>query len=166
MKLSKWKVIVTGVGALVLVFAVISPALGGLSLKALVKKEVRKQLAGKSGPQGPQGPQGTQGTKGTDGAPGSSDVTVVRNTMTVGPNAANDQFADCPAGQRATGGGTAFNGGGAFSSDKVIDSMPVDASHVLTNGTPSGTVPTGWWGHVATTGGAVTAFVWVLCVPQ
>jgi len=163
MKLSKWKVIVTGVGALVLVFAVISPALGGLSLKALVKKEVRKQLAGKSGP---QGPQGTQGTKGTDGAPGSSDVTVVRNTMTVGPNAANDQFADCPAGQRATGGGTAFNGGDAFSSDKVIDSMPVDASHVLTNGTPSGTVPTGWWGHVATTGGAVTAFVWVLCVPQ
>jgi hypothetical protein len=159
MKLSKWKVIVVGIAALVLVFAVISPALGGLSLKALVKKEVRKQLAGKSGPQGPQGPKGDQG------APGSSNVTVVRSTMTVGPNAANDTFADCPAGQRATGGGTEFNSGGAFSSDKVIDSMPVDGSHQLTNAMPSGTVPTGWWGHVATTGAAETAFVWVLCVP-
>jgi hypothetical protein len=163
MKLSRWKVITVGIAALALALAVISPAVGGLSLKSLVKKEVRKQLRNKTGPQGPQGPQGQQGQQ---GQPGSSNVTVVRNTMTVGPASSNDTFADCPAGQRATGGGTEFNGGGTGSSDKVLDSMPVNASHTLTNGTPSGTVPTGWWGHLTTSGAAQTAFVWVLCVPE
>ena len=34
----------------VVVVAVASPALGGPSLRSLVKKEVKKQLAGKTGP--------------------------------------------------------------------------------------------------------------------
>jgi hypothetical protein len=37
------------------------PALGGPSLKQLVKKEVAKQLKGKTGPQGPPGPPGANG---------------------------------------------------------------------------------------------------------
>jgi hypothetical protein len=53
--------------ALVAAVAIASPALGGPSLKKLVKKEVTKQLAGKSGPQGTSGPQGPAGTNGTNG---------------------------------------------------------------------------------------------------
>ena len=41
--------------------AVVVPALGGPSLKQLVKKEVAKQLKGKTGPQGPPGPPGANG---------------------------------------------------------------------------------------------------------
>jgi hypothetical protein len=53
--------------AVLAVLAVATPALGGPSLRKLVKKEVAKQLAGKTGPQGPPGANGTNGTNGTDG---------------------------------------------------------------------------------------------------
>jgi hypothetical protein len=43
----------------------VSPALGGPSLKSLVKKEVKKQLAGKAGPQGPAGAPGAPGAAGS-----------------------------------------------------------------------------------------------------
>jgi len=46
----------------IVVVAVASPALGGPSLRSLVKKEVKKQLAGKTGPQGAPGTNGTNGT--------------------------------------------------------------------------------------------------------
>jgi hypothetical protein len=49
----------------VVVVAVASPALGGPSLRSLVRKEVKKQLAGKTGPQGPAGTSGSNGTNGT-----------------------------------------------------------------------------------------------------
>jgi hypothetical protein len=53
---------------------VTSPALGGPSLKSLVKKavtkEVSKQLAGKTGPQGAPGALGQPGTPGQQGPPG------------------------------------------------------------------------------------------------
>ena len=62
--------------ALVATLAVVSPALGGPSLKSLVKSEVAKQLStaqtakkGKRGPPGPAGPPGANGTNGTNGAP-------------------------------------------------------------------------------------------------
>ena len=62
--------------ALVAALAVVSPALGGPSLKSLVKSEVAKQLStaqtakkGKRGPPGPAGPPGANGTNGTNGAP-------------------------------------------------------------------------------------------------
>jgi hypothetical protein len=58
--------------ALIAAVAIASPALGGPSLKKLVKKEVTKQLAGKSGPQGTSGPQGPAGTNGTNGTNGQS----------------------------------------------------------------------------------------------
>jgi hypothetical protein len=49
----------------IVVVAVASPALGGPSLRSLVKKEVKKQLAGKTGPGGTNGTNGTNGANGT-----------------------------------------------------------------------------------------------------
>jgi hypothetical protein len=61
LRLSRSGVTVAAVGAMVLAAIVISPAIGGPSLKRLVKKEVSKQLANKQGPQGPAGQQGAAG---------------------------------------------------------------------------------------------------------
>jgi hypothetical protein len=58
MRRPKWSTVVIAL-ALVGALAIAAPAIGGLSLKKLVKKEVTKQLAGKSGPQGPAGADGT-----------------------------------------------------------------------------------------------------------
>jgi hypothetical protein len=56
-------------GFVVLVaLAIASPALGGPSLRSLVKKEVKKQLAGKTGPAGTNGTNGTSGTNGANGS--------------------------------------------------------------------------------------------------
>ena len=60
-KLSHLVVAVGMIAALLLV----SPALGGPSLKSLVKKEVAKQLAGKTGPQGLAGANGANGANGS-----------------------------------------------------------------------------------------------------
>ena len=64
--------VVVGAAGFVAVAAAVSPALGGPSLKSLVKKEVAKQLAGKTGPPGPQGAQGLQGLQGTQGPAGGA----------------------------------------------------------------------------------------------
>jgi hypothetical protein len=64
--------------ALTLTLAVVSPALGGPSLRSIVRSEVARQIdnldvatvakkKGKRGPAGPQGPQGAPGAKGADG---------------------------------------------------------------------------------------------------
>ena len=63
---------VLGALALIATLAIISTAVGGPSLKSLVKKEVTKQLAGKTGPQGPPGPQGVPGNTGASGSPAAS----------------------------------------------------------------------------------------------
>jgi len=52
--------------AVIAAIAIAAPAIGGSSLKKLVKKEVSKQLKGKQGPQGAQGAQGNQGPPGAD----------------------------------------------------------------------------------------------------
>jgi hypothetical protein len=57
--------------AIVTGLVIVSPVLGGPSLRKLVKKEVAKQLANKAGPQGATGPQGAPGPQGTPGADGS-----------------------------------------------------------------------------------------------
>ena len=66
MRHSRARVIAIIFGALVLVAAVAVSAVGGPSLKKLIKREVAKQLANKTGPQGPQGPSGPQGLRGSD----------------------------------------------------------------------------------------------------
>jgi len=60
----KRRYVFAGLVALVVV-AVASPALGGPSLRSLVKKEVKKQLAGKTGPAGANGANGLAGADGT-----------------------------------------------------------------------------------------------------
>jgi hypothetical protein len=52
--------------AIVALLAIVSPVLGGPSLRKLVKKEVTKQLANKTGP------QGAPGATGADGSPAGS----------------------------------------------------------------------------------------------
>jgi hypothetical protein len=53
--------------ALITTMAIAVPAIGGPSLKKLVKKEVSKQIAKATGPAGPPGPAGTNGANGADG---------------------------------------------------------------------------------------------------
>lgn len=55
--------------ALIAALAIAAPAIGGPSLKKLVKKEVAKQIAKATGS---QGPPGANGTNGIDGAPGAA----------------------------------------------------------------------------------------------
>jgi hypothetical protein len=75
--------VLIGLGTAILVVTVISPALGGPSLKELVKREVRKQLAGKQGPAGPPGQQGMPGP------PGATPSTLIgRATSTAGVDGA------------------------------------------------------------------------------
>jgi hypothetical protein len=57
----KWSTVTIAL-ALIAVLAIAAPAIGGLSLKKLVKKEVSKQINKATGPQGPQGPPGADGT--------------------------------------------------------------------------------------------------------
>jgi hypothetical protein len=66
MRLSKSGVIAAVIGAAVLAGTVISPAIGGPSLKKLVRNEVSKQLAKKPALAGPAGPAGPQGAPGAD----------------------------------------------------------------------------------------------------
>jgi hypothetical protein len=184
MNVSKWKAIALTVGTAVLAVAVISPAFGGPSLRGLVKQEVAKQLdaqavsaakKGKRGPRGPQGAQGQQGAQGPQGLqgqqglPGSSNVTLVRTTLTVpdGGNTDSD-FADCPPGQRATGGGVGWDGGGSNPDDqRVQDSAPATLAHDLSDPpTTTGSVATAWYGNLASDADGGTGYVWVLCVPN
>jgi hypothetical protein len=52
--------------------AIAAPALGGPSLKSLVKKEVAKQLAKATGPPGQAGANGLNGLNGTNGLDGTA----------------------------------------------------------------------------------------------
>jgi hypothetical protein len=56
--------------ALIAALALAAPAIGGPSLKKLVKKEVSRQLEKAVGPQGPQGPPGPTGMPGAPGLTG------------------------------------------------------------------------------------------------
>src|SRR3954462_11343969 len=68
--------LVVGVAGNVIAVLVVSPALGGPSLRKLVKKEVAKQLAGKTGPQGAQGAPGGTGGQGPPGPTASGTNTA------------------------------------------------------------------------------------------
>jgi hypothetical protein len=70
------KAIAVTLGALLVAAVLISPAIGGPSLKKLVKKEVRKQLANKRGPAGPAGPAGATGPAGPRGTSFNANSTL------------------------------------------------------------------------------------------
>ncbi len=57
--------------ALIAALAIAAPAIGGPSLKKLVKKEVSKQIAKATGPAGPPGANGTNGVNGVNGVNGT-----------------------------------------------------------------------------------------------
>jgi hypothetical protein len=115
--------------ALIATLLVASPALGGPSLKSLVKKEVRKQLAGKTGPQGPAGSTGLSGVH----------LVEVDSAFDTGTNP-KVATANCAPGEVAIAGG-----------GQVFVSAPTDTVALRTSGPvvggdtqPTTGVPTGW----------------------
>ena len=67
-------------------------------------------LQGLQGKQGAQGPQGKQGPAGPPGTFGS--VTVVNQVQNVPSGVLTQNFATCPSGDIAVGGGASWGGGG------------------------------------------------------
>jgi hypothetical protein len=149
--LSKWRVSVLVIAIALFGITVVSPALGGPSLKKLVKKEVRKQIA--------------KLPKTTD--TGAVKPEIVRTQLSVANNSNDSDFADCPSGEVAIGGGVGWNGGASgLNGDRVTESEPV-IGHTLTNPpTTTGSQPTGWFGGLATTGTGNTGYVWAICAPK
>src|SRR4051794_40485956 len=123
-----WKTVTVALAAVV-VFAMASPALGGPSLKKLVKKEVAKQISKATGPAGPAGTNGTKGVRGyesvTAGAPYNG-----TNQKTTG--------ASCPAGKHLLGGGTVI----------TRDSSTVEVAIVADGPNPIGS-PTTWYAEAS-----------------
>jgi hypothetical protein len=67
---SRWTQITIAVAAVVALGVMVTPAMGGPSLKKLVQKEVSKQIANARGPAGANGTSGTNGTNGVNGTDG------------------------------------------------------------------------------------------------
>jgi hypothetical protein len=63
----KWSIVSVALAA-ILAIAVVSPAVGGPSLKSLVKKEVKKQISKATGPAGAPGAPGAPGANGAAGS--------------------------------------------------------------------------------------------------
>src|SRR3954464_2723404 len=89
--LNRTRYLVAGVAAIAIAVLVVSPALGGPSLRKLVKKEVAKQLAGKTGPQGAQGAPGGTGAPGPPGptASGANTADPEPDTADIGGGFSN-----------------------------------------------------------------------------
>ena len=79
----------------------ISPA----ARSALTGQKGEAGATGPTGQQGASGPAGPPGPQGPKGDPGLSNVHVVTVEDTVAVNATKFVKADCPPGERATGGG-------------------------------------------------------------
>jgi hypothetical protein len=68
----KWTHVTIALAAVVALAVMVTPAMGGPSLKKLVQKEVSKQIAKATGPAGANGAPGTNGVNGTDGVDGTA----------------------------------------------------------------------------------------------
>jgi hypothetical protein len=68
----RWITHLTFVLAVIAAVVIAAPAIGGPSLKQLVKKEVAKQIGKATGPAGPAGAPGATGTPGTPGTDGTA----------------------------------------------------------------------------------------------
>lgn len=87
--------------ALTLTLAVVSPALGGPSLRSLVKSEVARQIdhldatiaKKKKAKRGPAGPQGPQGPAGASGAPGTARAYGLIAGHTISPCSPNCELS-------------------------------------------------------------------------
>jgi hypothetical protein len=69
---SRWTQVTIALAAVLALGVMVTPAIGGPSLKKLVQKEVSKQIANAKGPAGANGTNGTDGTDGVDGADGTA----------------------------------------------------------------------------------------------
>jgi len=69
--------------AATLVVVAVAPALGGPSLRSLVKQEVAKQISKATGPAGPNGTSGSNGTNGSNGTPGAAGTARAFGLVTV-----------------------------------------------------------------------------------
>jgi hypothetical protein len=82
----KWSLVATALAVIVAV-AIVSPALGGPSLRKLVKKEVARQIDNApAGPQGQPGPPGQPGQPGQDGPPGQDATNLLAYIYDEGPS--------------------------------------------------------------------------------
>lgn len=124
--------------------------------------------AGPAGAEGPAGPAGSAGADGADGSAGPagpsgvSGVEVVRADFTVPAGSTVAEFADCPAGRRATGGGVGAVSGGD-PSDRIVQSGPTDSTGSFLF-TETGDAPVRWFGKYFNGAGAPrTAYVWAIC---
>jgi hypothetical protein len=158
MKPNRLRVATVGVAAVAIAALAVSPALGGPSLKKLVKKEVAKQISKATGPTGQQGVQGLQGAQGSQGVPGTNGTNGATSVITrsTGLNVNNGQTGEgtveCDPGEKATGGGFAQVTGNATT---IQASTPVFDS--------AGT-PTAWrFSVVNNSGSAVSYFIRVIC---
>jgi hypothetical protein len=78
----------TGIAlGVIAVLTIVSPALGGPSLRSLVKKEVAKQISKATGPAGPNGTNGSNGTNGADGTARAFGRVAENGTLTRSKNA-------------------------------------------------------------------------------
>lgn len=110
-------------------------------------------LRGQRGPQGAEGAQGVQGAQGSQGATGAAGATnvVVRvgSATNLPSNSLVTVVVSCQAGERATGGGAATQGGGA-------------GAH-MEQSFPTGAPPTGWEATYFNQGPTATGFAFVVC---
>ena len=88
-----WTKVTLGL-AVIAALALVSPALGGPSLKKMVRKEVAKQIDKATGPAGPAGNNGINGNTGPQGPPGPTAAGV--NDDRPDPVANPDSFASGP----------------------------------------------------------------------
>jgi hypothetical protein len=93
------------------------------------------------------------------------DVTVVRSSLPIGVGY-HSGYANCPAGEVATGGGTGLQGG-SYSGHYIytFDSGPTNAGGNF-QATTTGSIPTRWYGSVYNSSATDTAYVWALCAQQ
>jgi hypothetical protein len=123
-----------------------------------------KGETGPQGLQGPAGPQGPEGAMGPQGASGAANVTVQRATYPIAAGASSFGSASCPAGARATGGGSSVT---STPTGGKIHHATTEMSRPLVPGgieAASGQTPTGWGVSVRNEeAGAGTLVVYVVC---
>ncbi len=135
----KWRFVAIAF-AVTAAVAIASPALGGPSLKKLVKKEVAKQISRATGPQGAQGPQGPQGIQGDSGSPGISGLEKVEVDSVMDSSSRKDLTATCPAGKRVIGSGADISAAINGSPPDQLTSVVIDKIEPSSESTVPGTV--------------------------
>lgn len=135
---------------------------GSLLAKDFKSGQLPQGPKGDTGAAGAPGAPGVKGDKGDPGTPGATTTVVRRSEVTVNGNSFASTSVGCEAGERLTGGGAGWNGGGE--TDQVLrDSGPVDANGSFA-GTESGETPAKWFARFQNgTVGAETAYVWAIC---